>query len=144
MTSVFDVAKYILEQKGPMSTWKLQKLCYYSQAWSLAWGDGALFPEEFQAWSNGPVCRPLFLQHQGRYRIGAGDLSVGDSSVLSDLQKEDIDIILRDYGDKEAYWLREQTHQEAPWIEARNGLPDGVSSSAIITQDAMGAYYGSL
>ena len=90
MTSVFDVAKYILEQKGPMSTWKLQKLCYYSQAWSLAWGDGALFPEEFQAWSNGPVCRPLFLQHQGRYRIGAGDLSVGDSSVLSDLQKEDI------------------------------------------------------
>lgn len=30
MANVFDTAKYILEQSGPMSTMKLQKLCYYS------------------------------------------------------------------------------------------------------------------
>ncbi len=30
MANVFDTAKYILEQKGDMSTMKLQKLCYYS------------------------------------------------------------------------------------------------------------------
>jgi uncharacterized phage-associated protein len=35
MTSVFDVAQYILRRKGQMTTWKLQKLVYYSQAWSL-------------------------------------------------------------------------------------------------------------
>lgn len=144
MASVFDVAKYILENLGPMSTWKLQKLCYYSQAWSIAWGDGALFPEDFQAWSNGPVCPPLFAYHHGRYRIGEGDLPIGNSSNLDAVQKEDINIVLRDYGDKEPYWLREQSHQEAPWINARNGLPDGASSTAVITQDAMGAYYGSL
>lgn len=39
VAAVFDVAKYILEKQGRMSTWKLQKLCYYSQAWSLAWTD---------------------------------------------------------------------------------------------------------
>lgn len=32
MANVFDVAKYILEKKGIMSTMKLQKLCYYAQA----------------------------------------------------------------------------------------------------------------
>ncbi len=35
MASIFDVAKYILNKAGAMCTWKLQKLCYYSQAWSM-------------------------------------------------------------------------------------------------------------
>jgi hypothetical protein len=37
MTTIFDVAKYILQQRGEMTAMKLQKLCYYAQAWSLAW-----------------------------------------------------------------------------------------------------------
>ncbi len=49
MANVFDTAKYILEQSGPMSTMKLQKLCYYSQAWA-----------------NGPVCPEFFLQDTGK------------------------------------------------------------------------------
>lgn len=64
MANVFDVAKYILEVKGTMSTMKLQKLCYYAQAWSLVWDDKPLFGEEFEAWANGPVCRELFLKTQ--------------------------------------------------------------------------------
>ena len=54
MANVFDTAKYILEQKGDMSTMKLQKLCYYSQAWGLVWDDEPLFDEDFEAWANGP------------------------------------------------------------------------------------------
>ena len=34
--SVHDVAAYILKKQGEMSAMKLQKLVYYSQAWSLA------------------------------------------------------------------------------------------------------------
>ena len=59
MASVFDVAAYILERQGPMTTWKLQKLVYYSQAWSLVWDDDVLFPEEIEACANGPVVREL-------------------------------------------------------------------------------------
>jgi uncharacterized phage-associated protein len=55
MVSVDDVAAYILEQRGPMSAMKLQKLVYYSQAWSLVWEDRPLFREEIQAWASGPV-----------------------------------------------------------------------------------------
>ena len=36
--SVFDVAAYILSQQpkeDPLTAWKLQKLVYYCQAWSL-------------------------------------------------------------------------------------------------------------
>ena len=144
MATVFDVAKYILECKGTMSTWKLQKLCYYSQAWSIAWGDGPIFDEEFEAWSNGPVCPALFAVHRGRFTINASDIPNGNSANLNRTAKEDIDIILRDYGDKEAYWLREQSHSEDPWRNARGNLPDGAISHVVITQEAMGEYYGSL
>ncbi|MDY6993563.1 MAG: hypothetical protein SVR94_13310 [Pseudomonadota bacterium] len=36
MVNVFDVAAFILRELGEMSAMKLQKLIYYSQAWSLA------------------------------------------------------------------------------------------------------------
>ena len=73
MANVFDVAKYILNECGAMSAMKLQKLCYYSQAWSLVWDDRPLFEEEFHAWANGPVCKELFHKTQGKYLVGADD-----------------------------------------------------------------------
>ena len=44
MANVFDVAAYILQQQGRMTTMKLQKLCYYAQAWHLTWTGHSLFP----------------------------------------------------------------------------------------------------
>ena len=64
MASVFDVAKYVLKKTGQITTMKLQKLVYYCQAWSLAWDGKPLFPEEFKAWANGPVCQELFVKHR--------------------------------------------------------------------------------
>lgn len=142
--SIFDVVKYILEHTENMTTWKLKKLCYYAQAWTVAWGEPRLFNEDFQAWSNGPVCPELLRAHKGMYRIKSDDLPIGDSSRLDDTQRENIDIILRDYGDMLPFDLREQTHGEAPWKDARGDLPDGAPSNTVITTDAMGSYYGSL
>ena len=59
-----DVADYILAKKGTMSAMKLQKLVYYAQAWHLVWEDKELFPEEIQAWANGPVVPSLYTLHQ--------------------------------------------------------------------------------
>ena len=69
MANVFDVAKYILEKLGTLSTMKLQKLCYYCQAWSLVWDDTPLFDEKFEAWANGPVCRELFFHTKDRKSV---------------------------------------------------------------------------
>lgn len=144
MASIFDTAKYILHEKGPMSTWKLQKLCYYSQAWSLAWTETPLFEEDFEAWMNGPVCRELFYEHQGKFIVNEHDLSKGDYNNLDEDQKETINIVLRDYGAMEPFELRELSHSEKPWLDARGNLPDGASCSAIIPKEAMGSFYGSL
>lgn len=144
MVSVFDVAQYILSKKEPMSTWKLQKLCYYSQAWHYTWTEKPLFSESFEAWANGPVCPILFYEHQGIFMITKKDLSKGDESLLSDDEKESIDIIVKDYGELAPYDLRELTHNEDPWKKARGALPEGARCNVVITLESMGEYYGQL
>ena len=146
MANVFDVAKYILQQTGRISTMKLQKLCYYSQAWALVWDDKPLFDEEFEAWANGPVCRELFNLHRGEYSIVESDIP---QNVLSDKdltagERETIGVVLESYAPKNAQWLSTLTHMEDPWNDARTGVPDGAACSNIITKESMAMYYGSL
>ena len=142
MLSAHDVAAYILEQCGEMTTMKLQKLVYYSQAWSLAWDDAPLYKEEIQAWINGPVLPVLYEAHKGQYTVSSWPL--GDSTKLSATQKETIDIVLNYYGDKSSQWLSDLTHSENPWIEARKGLAPNERGANVITLDSMGWYYQGL
>ena len=144
MSNIFDVAKYILKKCGKISTWKLQKLCFYSQAWSLAWTERALFENDFEAWSNGPVCPELFHAHQGKYSVTYNDLYQGNEDNLSADDKDTIDTVLGSYKDMEPYDLREKTHSEQPWIDARGNTPTGEKCTNIISKDSMGEYYGSL
>lgn len=140
---VFDTARYILEKLGPMSTMKLQKLCYYSQAWSLVWDDAELFSEEFEAWANGPVCKELYDATRGMFTVTAKD-EPGDSNNLSENQKDSINLVLDYYAKHNAQWLSQLTHMEDPWLQARVNVPAGESSSNIITKESMALYYGGL
>lgn len=143
---VYDVAKYILEQLGAMTTMKLQKLVYYSQAWHLVWEGVPLFDENFQAWANGPICPELFEIHRGMFVIDAERLSIGDSSKLSDVQKETINSVLEFYGDKDPHWLSMLIHKERPWKEtrAKAGVAEGEFCNKIIPKEVMQDYYGGL
>ncbi len=139
---VFDVAAYILKKKGSLSTMKLQKLVYYSQAWSLVWDEKPLFKEDIEAWSNGPVVRDLFYYHCGRYEINT--VEIGNPRLLDEEQRETVDAVLNYYGDKSAQWLIELTHLEDPWIQAREGLHPLERGNKVIPLDAMADYYSSL
>lgn len=143
MTTIFDTAKYVLECKGTLSTMKLQKLCYYSQAWSLVWDDAPLFEEDFEAWVNGPVCPELFHAYQGQFSVSP-EAMCGDSSKLANNQKDTINQVLDHYGSKDAQWLSQLTHLEKPWQDARKGIPAGTRSTNIITKESMAMYYGGL
>lgn len=142
--SVFDVAAYILAKQGTMTAMKLQKLVYYSQAWSLVWDEAPLFDEPIEAWANGPVVPALYNVHKGNFTVTT--LPIGDASALSPNQQDSIEQVLAFYGDKSAQWLSELTHSEAPWLLARQkaGLATGVRGSAPITLEAMAEYYSSI
>ena len=142
MASVFDVANYILESIGSMTAMKLQKLVYYSQAWSLVWDETPLFEERIEAWANGPVVPSLYQEHKGQFKVT--HFEIGDSSNLTDDQKDTIDKVLGFYGERNSQWLSDLTHSESPWIDARNGLPHGVRGNEEITLDAMAMYYSAI
>lgn len=142
MATVHDVAAYVLERQGAMSTMKLQKLCYYSQGWSLAWDGEPLFDETIQAWANGPVVYDLFDRHRGQFHVDSWQW--GSPSNLTTEQKRTIDAVLGGYGHLTGQQLSDLTHAERPWVETRNGLPDGARSSTPISLDVMQDYFGGL
>ncbi|MFC3717114.1 Panacea domain-containing protein [Luteimonas soli] len=143
MATVHDVAAFILERAGSMSTMKLQKLVYYSQAWSLVWDGDVLFDSQIQAWANGPVCPELFQSHRGAYRVAREDIS-GDPNQLNQDQRETVEGVLSVYGDKTPQWLSDLTHVEDPWKLARAGVPEGANCSSEISRESMLNYYSSL
>ena len=142
MANVLDVAAAVLKRQGPMTTWKLQKLVYYCQAWSLVWDDDVMFPEEIEAWANGPVVRELYEAHRGKYRLSC--LRKGRPDVLTDEQQETVDAVLGFYGDKSPQWLSDLTHMELPWQLARRGIPVGERGNTVIPKESLAEYYGSL
>lgn len=147
MANIFNVAKYILEKKGAVTAMKLEKLCYYSQAWSLVWDEEPLFDEDFEAWANGPVCRNLYSIHKGMFLVKPENIPAAYcADELTSEQKDTIDRVLSYYGDKEAHWLSELTHQERPWKQTRleAGVSTGEPCSQIISKDLIYDYYDSL
>jgi len=149
MATAADVARYILDRLAPdqfgvrVTAWKLQKLVYYCQAWSLVWDEAPLFEDEIQAWANGPVCPSLYSQHRGRLRLFAGDIQ-GNPGALTREQMDTIDGVLNYYGNKTGQWLSDLTHMERPWNETREGLAPGENSQRVISHALMAEYYESL
>lgn len=146
--TVQDVAKYILNwlaSKGEdnITSWKLQKLVYYCQAWSLVWDEVPLFPEKIQAWADGPVCPDLYHKHKRKFRLGPDDIK-GNTEKLSPIQRETINAVLDYYGDKTGRYLSDLTHLERPWIEARASLSPGERGNVVIEHNNMVDYYGGL
>lgn len=132
-----DTAQYILEQRGAMTSMKLQKLLYYTQVWSIVWDDNVLFPEPIEAWKNGPVVRDVWEVNRGQFRIS--EVDGGNSSALNDNQKETVDKVLQYYGDKDAQWLSDLTHMEKPWCEA---MAKGQSTA--LNLETISEYYSTI
>lgn len=144
MALVIDVAKYILTKAGEMTAMKLQKLVYYSQAWSLVWDECALFDEDIQAWANGPVVPVLYGYHRGQFKVNENTFADGDIDVLTPNQKDSIDKVLDTLQEKSGQWLSELTHMESPWKDARGTLKPTERCDSVISLSAMHEYYSSL
>lgn len=144
MAHAKDVARYILTKTGEMTAMKLQKLVYYSQAWSLVWDESTLFEEDIQAWANGPVVPALYQYHRGQFKVNEDTFADGDVDALTHNQKDSIDKVLDTLQDKSGQWLSELTHMESPWRDTRGDLKPTERCNSVISLAAMHEYYSSL
>ncbi|MFF2029528.1 Panacea domain-containing protein [Arthrobacter sp. NPDC058192] len=142
MADVHDVAAYIVSRLGNMSTMKLQKLCYYSQGWHLAWEGKPLFRARIEAWRLGPVVRELYAYH--RLEASVDVWEKGDASQLSHTERSVIDDVLAAYKNMSGLQLSELTHQEEPWLKARGSSHPGASSNQEVKISDMEAHFRAL
>lgn len=126
-----------------MSAMKLQKLCYYAQAWSLVWDDEPIFPEAIEAWINGPVIPALYQKHKGIFKILPRSLG-GNPDALTPAQKDTVNTVCNAYSTLNAQQLSDLTHSEAPFINARDGLAPNERGHNTISLADMSEFYSSL
>ena len=143
MASATQVAIYVLDRLGSVSTMKLQKLVFYSQALSLVKRGSPLFSERIEAWANGPVVPELFNAHRGTFVISRGFLGSPDDLALLPWETEVIDHVVDRLGAMTGAALSELTHGEEPWQAARRGCAAAAPSHNEITQQSIRAFYGS-
>lgn len=142
LATAHDVAAYILQKHGEMTAMKLQKLAYYSQAWSLVWDEEPLFKDRIEAWANGPVIPALYNEHRGLFKVASWQK--GNPAKLTQTQRDSVDAVLKYYGDRSSQWLSDLTHREDPWLDARKGLGPGERGSKEISLASMAEYYAGL
>ena len=116
---------------------KLQKLVYYCQVWSIVWDDNVIFDEPIEARENGPVVGSLWEATRGQFRVAA--IPEGKSSNLSAAERATVDKVLSFYGPKDAQWLSDLTHMEAPWREAYDA-----SRNTTISLERISEFYSSI
>ncbi|MEH7503302.1 type II toxin-antitoxin system antitoxin SocA domain-containing protein [Neobacillus drentensis] len=122
-----DVINWFLSKES-MSPKKLQKLLYYAYSWFLTLQnessedlENRLFVAEFEAWVHGPVIYSVYDQFREKgYRPieqFQGNIPVFDAETTDILEQ-----VWEEYGHFTGNELESITHQESPWIRAREGF----------------------
>ena len=146
MARAVDVAALILDRapRGRATTFTVQKLVYYVQAWSLAWLDKPAFEDAVQAWKDGPVEPNLYAIGRGEYEISRDHLAVvANRAAVSPEVARVVHAVWEAYGGLSGTELSSLTHREAPWraARARGGAKLGQRSSAPISHESMREFY---
>lgn len=144
MENVQDIAKWFLNKES-MTHKKLQKLCYFAQAWSCAFDARPLFPDTIEAWIHGPVIPNLYRQYKnyGYHKIPQNAF---DSSVFYYGQDtvDTLNFVWDTYGKYSENVLEYFTHHDAPWMIARGNLRPEESSHNEISLDSMATFYSEM
>lgn len=138
MNTIQQIAQWFLSKES-MTHKKLQKLCYYAQAWHLALHGSELFEERFEAWVHGPVSPVLYSIYSdyGWEKIP----SEKSHPVFNEEAEGILQAVWNTYGPFDGDQLEALTHSEAPWLNARGNLKPCDTCTREINHLDMKEYY---
>ena len=122
-TSVVDVANYFIyldcndihSKRFRVTPLKLQKLLYYSQAFTLSATKEVLFHEEILAWDYGPVVKKIYYLYKN---FGSSPIELEDCDLQNNLDRKQRTIVEGVYNIfklKTGSEMVKSTHKEDPW-----------------------------
>ena len=139
---------YIFEKTGEITPLALQKILYYIQGIFMVNYDRPLFSEECQAWLHGPVYEKVYDMFKSfKYNPIEDKRFVifrDRFRMLTDEEKEVIDLVLNTFGMYSGKTLERITHKEAPWVDAYDGDNLSGYTNEPITKEAIRDYFKSV
>lgn len=137
--TAYQVAEWFLSKES-MTHKKLQKLCYYAQAWHCALLKKSLFDEEIQAWVHGPVIPALYPKYADYKWNNIPKKRI--APVIPPKTRNVLEAVYDTYGGFSGDQLERLTHSEEPWIKARGDLRPSQTCTCVISIKSMKDYYG--
>lgn len=122
MSKAIDVANYFLatlgsDSESDVTNLKLQKLCAYAQAVSLAFLGQPLFEEDLEAWTHGPVVPSVYrvFKKCEKEPIPPDGLSEKYArEPFSNEQRFVLELVKEWYGNISPWNLRDRSHMDFP------------------------------
>lgn len=113
-------AKELLNLDYDVSNMKLNKLLYYIQMISIGKYNLKMFEEKIEAWKHGPVISVIYHKYKDNASNAITPPTTKPNVKLSVTQIEIIEEVIKRYGSMSAYQLRNLTHSEMPWQNAKD------------------------
>lgn len=138
------VTRYILCKSHEITPLALQKLLYYVQSFFYALFGYNLFTDDCQAWAHGPVYPDIYYKYKefGYNPIDKPIEEFEDTyKSLSEEEIEFLDAVIYAFGGYSATVLKEMTHNESPWKQARGSLAPNDRSTNIIDRNVIQNYF---
>lgn len=133
--SALEIAKYVINHEHnngrEITNLRLQKLLYFVQAKILVETGNPCFNDKMEAWAYGPVV-PIVYDEYKKF----GNLPINESQKLTEVIDSDIkkyiDEILNYFAATPTFGLVQITHNQTPWIEAKQkGLHSTIEIESI-------------
>lgn len=140
------VALYMIESLYEVTNLSLQKLLYYFKALGFVFYKEDILDEECEAWVHGPVFVKIYEKYKsfGREPIRNEYQEINFVNLLSPEEKTLCDYVLENFAIYNGSILREFTHRETPWIEAREGLGDTERCTNSILDSSINQYFNQM
>lgn len=138
------VTRYLLAKSDDITPLALQKLLYYAQAFHYALYRVELFVTPCQAWQHGPVYPEIYDQFR---EYGSDPLQKPTDAFLDSIkgltenETYFLDCIIDVFGRYSGSFLRNLTHKETPWQEARGNLNEDDRCTAEISRESIHKYF---
>lgn len=120
MENILDMAQYLFDaykkQTGEtIDEMKMHKLLYFAQREAIAITGNPMTADKFEGWIHGPVCRKV------RFHFSCEGIEA-ETKPVSDEAAYILNNVILEYGRYDSWALREMSHHEISWKNARKGL----------------------
>lgn len=143
-SKIYCAVKYLLNQCEDITPLALQKALYYIQGFYSAFYGIFLFSDNCEAWVHGPVYRDIYFEYRDYHYDPISSCEEFDSSILTTQEKAIFDSVIKYFCCYSGKVLESFTHNESPWIIARDNLPASAPSGRIITQESLHEYFSAV